>query len=156
MEMHRTARARSPSLGASSKRTRRARMRLVSKRSSRALSSHEPIVGRHSDPSVQRWRFDAVMRASVGRSIAFAIVATYLGACGSIDQLPLGGAGAACSVELTKIDPVRLDMIVLLDQSGSMADMVSGGTKWSMVAYALDAFLNDPASAGIGVALQFF
>lgn len=96
------------------------------------------------------------MRASVRCSIAAAAAATCLGGCGSVEQLPLGGTGAACSVELSKIDPVRLDMIILLDQSGSMADMVSGGTKWSMVAYALDAFLNDPASAGIGVALQFF
>jgi hypothetical protein len=47
-------------------------------------------------------------------------------------------------------------MVIMLDQSGSMGAQISGGTKWSMVAYALDSFLNEPGSAGIGVALQFF
>jgi hypothetical protein len=85
---------------------------------------------------------------------AFALVC--FAGCGSVEQLPLGGTERTCSVEVRSIEPVHLDMIVMLDQSGSMAAAISGGTKWSMVAYALDSFLNDPDSAGIGVALQYF
>src|SRR6266513_1783808 len=73
--------------------------------------------------------------------------------CGSVEQLPLGGQATSCSVEVSTIEPVRLDMIILLDQSGSMAAEIPGGTKWSMVQYALDSVLNDSGSAGIGVAL---
>jgi len=116
-------------------------MRHNSKRSFRKPMSHDEV------PRARR----SLLRAPIHLSF----VAACLG-CGSIEQLPLGGSGATCSVEVNTIEPVRLDMIVMLDQSGSMADPISGGTKWSMVAYALDSFLNDPGSAGIGVALQFF
>jgi hypothetical protein len=89
------------------------------------------------------------------RRLASLSLAACLG-CGSVEQLPLGGSAPACSVEVSTIEAVHLDMIIMLDQSGSMAAAISGGTKWSMVAYALDSFLNDSGSAGIGVALQFF
>ena len=94
-------------------------------------------------------------RLAFGCFFAQVIVATQLG-CGSVEQLKIGGTMEICSVEISKIEPVQLDMIMLVDQSGSMAEPISGGTKWSMVAYASDSFLNDPDSAGIGVALQFF
>jgi hypothetical protein len=92
------------------------------------------------------------------RSSSFAglLVLAALAGCGSVDQLPLGGTPEVCLPAVSVIEPVQLDMIIMLDQSGSMAEAVSGGTKWSLVAFALDTFLNDPDSAGIGVALQFF
>jgi hypothetical protein len=94
-------------------------------------------------------------KCSFRKLASLSLVAAGLG-CGSVEQLSLGGSAPACSVEVSTIEPVHLDMIIMLDQSGSMADAISGGTKWSMVAYALDSFLNDPGSAGVGVALQFF
>ena len=98
----------------------------------------------------------APLRRSIFRGFFAYVAVAAVAGCGPVEQLSLGGAGEACSAQVTKIEPVQLDMIILLDQSGSMAQMVSGGTKWTMVAYALESFLNDRDSAGIGVALQFF
>jgi hypothetical protein len=45
----------------------------------------------------------------------------------------------------------------MIDSSSSMADLVAAGkSKWRAVVSALEAFTNDPASAGLGVALQYF
>ncbi len=50
-----------------------------------------------------------------------------------------------------------LDMYIMMDQSGSMGeDTGTGAIKWDAVSQALGGFLNDAASAGIGVGLQFF
>jgi hypothetical protein len=113
--------------------------------------SHEPALARTSAVRVRPAHLSAN-----GWLLSTAAAVTCFGGCGSIEQLPLGGTAGNCPVEVSTIAPVRLDMIILLDQSGSMAQPISGGTRWSMVAYALDTFLNDPDSAGIGVALQYF
>jgi Mg-chelatase subunit ChlD len=70
-----------------------------------------------------------------------------------------GGAGDAASVDdagactatsaQTALTP--LDMIVLLDRSGSMS-----GSKWTTVTAALKNFYEDPKSAGISVGMVFF
>ena len=46
---------------------------------------------------------------------------------------------------------IPLDMIILLDRSGSMS-----GTKWDGATAALKNFIGDTASAGIGVGLVYF
>ncbi|MGE5182308.1 MAG: hypothetical protein ACM31C_09615 [Acidobacteriota bacterium] len=52
---------------------------------------------------------------------------------------------------------VPLDLYIMLDQSGSMSDTVSGGgTKWSAVTGALDAFINQPNLTGISAGIQYF
>src|SRR5262245_5664810 len=44
------------------------------------------------------------------------------------------GAGGSCAGETQKAELVPLDMYVMLDKSGSMADSAQGGsTKWSAV-----------------------
>src|SRR5580693_7322656 len=64
-------------------------------------------------------------------------------------------AGCATSTELATKFP--LDLYFLLDTSGSMDDLVGPQqSKWNDVVSALMAFVNDPASAGIGVGLQYF
>ena len=64
-------------------------------------------------------------------------------------------AGCAASTEQAKELP--LDLYLMLDTSGSMDDLVAAQkSKWDSVVSALTAFLNDPASAGIGVGLQYF
>ncbi|HVW27501.1 MAG TPA: vWA domain-containing protein [Polyangiaceae bacterium] len=65
-------------------------------------------------------------------------------------------ASAVCSAEVREAEQQPLDMLILMDGSGSMADMVSGGRKWDLVVGALSTFANDPASAGIGVGLTYF
>lgn len=68
-----------------------------------------------------------------------------------------GGLGAACAAVVSKAEPVPLDMYLMLDSSGSMLDLTAGGaSKWDAVKTALRSFLNDPASAGLGVGLQYF
>ncbi len=47
-------------------------------------------------------------------------------------------------------------MYFVLDQSGSMAEMVQGGSKWDVVSKSLIDFLNDPANADIGVGINYF
>jgi hypothetical protein len=50
-----------------------------------------------------------------------------------------------------------LDMTMMLDSSGSMwLRTQSGEFKWNAVKGALTSFLNDPASSGMGIGLQYF
>jgi hypothetical protein len=51
---------------------------------------------------------------------------------------------------------VPLDLLLLVDSSGSMLESAGAGTKWQMTHDALVAFIKDPQSATLGVGLQFF
>lgn len=70
---------------------------------------------------------------------------------GGIDQ---------CAGSLVMAEPIPLDIYVMLDKSGSMTDKTGmkgqGIPKWDAVTNALESFFNDPQSAGIGIALQYF
>jgi hypothetical protein len=69
----------------------------------------------------------------------------------SLDAL----SGCASTTQQAKELP--LDLYLMLDTSGSMDDLVGPQrSKWTAVVSALTAFVNDPASAGIGVGLQYF
>jgi hypothetical protein len=59
--------------------------------------------------------------------------------------------GGACASTSAESQHIPLDILFLIDQSGSNA-----GPKWAGIASALKTFINDPASAGIGVGLSFF
>lgn len=59
---------------------------------------------------------------------------------------------AACAATSAKAELIPLDMIILLDESGSMDD----GVKWPGATAALKAFINDPASEGISVGAVYF
>jgi hypothetical protein len=65
-----------------------------------------------------------------------------------------GGAGGSevCVTTSEKAEPVPLDLIFVMDRSGSMAT----DGKWTATKSALSVFFNDPTSAGIGVGLVFF
>ncbi len=76
--------------------------------------------------------------------------------CSCKDNWTLYNAGAcgppAC-VGVTSRGNLRpLNMIVVMDRSGSMAS----GNRWSGASTAMAAFFEDSASAGIDVALEFF
>jgi hypothetical protein len=67
------------------------------------------------------------------------------------------GDGQTCFAQVREGEGLPLDMYVLLDKSSSMTEQTSSGaTKWDAVRSALESFLNDPGSAGIGVGLQYF
>ncbi|HEX7669452.1 MAG TPA: vWA domain-containing protein, partial [Polyangiaceae bacterium] len=77
----------------------------------------------------------------------------------------LGNSGAAgtstitqaCLAEVQKGELLPLDLYVLLDRSASMTDPTSTGeSKWDAVRGAFESFVKDPASAGLGVGLQYF
>lgn len=65
--------------------------------------------------------------------------------------------GGSCAQVVSKGETAPLDMYVLLDKSSSMLDVTGAGpTKWDAIRTALESFVNDPASAGMGVGLQYF
>ncbi|HYQ44815.1 MAG TPA: VWA domain-containing protein [Polyangiaceae bacterium] len=72
-----------------------------------------------------------------------------------------GGTGPdlsdACAAKISTAQAIPLDMYIMLDVSGSMLDTTATqATKWDSVKTALESFLNDSASAGLGVGLQYF
>jgi hypothetical protein len=58
---------------------------------------------------------------------------------------------AACGLITEQAKSTPLDLYIAFDRSSSMA-----GNKWDSAKLGLTAFVNDPDSAGIGVALNFF
>ncbi|HET7540123.1 MAG TPA: hypothetical protein VFK05_09630 [Polyangiaceae bacterium] len=67
------------------------------------------------------------------------------------------GNNPACAAKVATAQAVPLDMVIMLDTSSSMLDPTATQvSKWDAVKLALESFLNDKASAGIGVGLQYF
>jgi hypothetical protein len=64
-------------------------------------------------------------------------------------------ADAACAAEHAKAEQLPLDLYIMVDRSGSMDDYNSP-TKWEKQSTALNAFFNDPGSAGLFIAMRFF
>lgn len=79
---------------------------------------------------------------------------------GPIGQTDGGDGGdelAKCATEQAKATPLPLDLYVMFDTSGSMSTMVAQSvSKYKAVTDAMNAFVNDTGSAGIGIGLQFF
>ena len=80
-----------------------------------------------------------------------------------------GGAGMAsteaprlseadsCVTSRVDAERVPVDMYIMFDRSGSMlAETGAGPTKWDATREALDNFIQDPRSEGLGVGLQYF
>lgn len=82
----------------------------------------------------------------------------HCGACG-IDCKTTGCSKGTCtcatSTQTATVAP--LDLYIMMDQSGSM-DLLTGTkiSKWLAVTQAIQGFLGDPNSAGIGVGIQYF
>jgi hypothetical protein len=66
-----------------------------------------------------------------------------------------GGDAGACVATSAVAQHFPLDIVFLIDQSGSMEEPSGSGTKWSGITAALTSFCNDPASDGIGAGLVF-
>jgi hypothetical protein len=69
-----------------------------------------------------------------------------------------GGVDPACATASAKAELKRVDLVFMLDRSGSMGDGVNGdpAVKWNPVTAALEGFFADPASKGISASLQYF
>ena len=63
----------------------------------------------------------------------------------------------ACADHTSTAQPIPLDMYLMIDISSSMLDPTAANTsKWDAVKAALESFLVDQSSAGLGVGLQYF
>jgi hypothetical protein len=84
--------------------------------------------------------------------------ATGAGASGAADDGSAGGAAlASCVQEVQEAERVPVDMYIMLDRSSSMLSATGAGpSKWDAIRQALNAFLGDPRSEGLGVGLQYF
>src|SRR6478609_3399782 len=70
-----------------------------------------------------------------------------------------GGTGVTdtCAAKVSTAQAIPLDIYIMLDSSGSMLDSTATqATKWDAVKLALESFLTDKDSAGLGVGLQYF
>jgi hypothetical protein len=69
----------------------------------------------------------------------------------------LGGA-AACQGETRASETIAVDLLLMVDASGSMLETVplTGASKWDAVRSAIESFVTAPATQGIGVGLQYF
>lgn len=65
-------------------------------------------------------------------------------------------AGAACAQSKVGAQQVPVDLLILLDNSGSMSTAAGMRSKWATAQDAMVTFVKDPASAGLGVGLAFF
>jgi hypothetical protein len=63
----------------------------------------------------------------------------------------------ACATDVVTAQKSALDLYVMLDQSASMDDSVSGGgSKWTAVTGALHTFMGQPGLDGVSVGLGYF
>jgi hypothetical protein len=65
-------------------------------------------------------------------------------------------AAAQCAAETHKAEIAPLDLMLLLDSSGSMSGAAGMRSKWQTAQAALSSFISDPKSGGLNVGLQFF
>jgi hypothetical protein len=64
---------------------------------------------------------------------------------------------AGCSGELYVGETIPLDIYIMFDQSGSMLNTEQGGvTRMDAVRDAVNKFVNDPGSTGLGVGIGYF
>jgi hypothetical protein len=69
-----------------------------------------------------------------------------------------GGTGAVCAENTVTAQRTPVDLLLLIDASDSMAAQGAGTmmSKYQLVRQALLRFARDPASAGLGIGVQFF
>ncbi len=81
-----------------------------------------------------------------------------IGSSGSSGSSGSGDSGLGeCGAQTQSAKPLPLDILIMLDASGSMRQATGAGiSKWASVKTALNGFISDPKSAGIGVGLQVF
>jgi len=88
------------------------------------------------------------------------------GGMAELNTDPNGDGGApdqSCAADVSTAEAVPLDIYFMLDVSGSMLEgtsMYDGAgmpiTKWAAIKTALQSFIEDDASKGLGVGIQYF
>jgi hypothetical protein len=76
---------------------------------------------------------------------------------GPLPGSPIGNE-QTCAAQAFTAERLPLDIVMLVDASRSMSELVAGtqSIKWQLIQDALFAFARDPGSAGLGIGLQFF
>jgi hypothetical protein len=99
---------------------------------------------------------DPNANAGTGNSLEF-------GGMGNGSGIGTGNSGTgatlpdACAADVTTAQAIPLDMYIMLDVSTSMLEPTASTTsKWDAVKTAIESFLKDNASAGLGVGIQYF
>lgn len=73
------------------------------------------------------------------------------------DAKPRLSEADSCVSTNVAAEQVPVDMYIMLDRSGSMLNETGAGpSKWDATRDALDSFIQDPRSTGLGVGLQYF
>jgi hypothetical protein len=57
--------------------------------------------------------------------------------------------GMQCAADVHAAEGLPLDMFIMMDQSGSMNEKVSGGSKWTAVTGALSTFVQSQKTVGL-------
>jgi hypothetical protein len=79
------------------------------------------------------------------------------GGAGTGSEPPRLTNADSCVTSRVDAERVPVDMYIMFDRSGSMlAETGAGPTKWDATREALDNFIQDPRSQGLGVGLQYF
>jgi von Willebrand factor type A domain len=79
------------------------------------------------------------------------------GANGAAGSCPVTVNDAGCTGSIYVGETIPLDIYVMFDQSGSMTNVGQDGvTRMDAVRTAVDEFLKDPKSAGLGVGIGYF
>ena len=66
------------------------------------------------------------------------------------------GEGPACATDTFEAKLAPVDLLLLLDISGSMEESAGTQSKWTAMRDALATFVKDPMSAGLGVGMETF
>ena len=69
---------------------------------------------------------------------------------------PPDAAPIQCAAEAHAAEIVPLDLMLLVDRSGSMDGRAGNRSKWETAQAALRSFVGDPKSDGLGIGMQFF
>jgi hypothetical protein len=64
--------------------------------------------------------------------------------------------GEQCAETGAQAEQLPVDLLLVVDSSGSMAQPSGNSTKWALATEALRAFVKDPRSTGLGLGLGFF
>jgi hypothetical protein len=64
--------------------------------------------------------------------------------------------GEQCAETGAQAEQVPVDLLLVVDSSGSMSQQSGTSTKWALATEALRAFVKDPRSTGLGLGLGFF
>jgi hypothetical protein len=67
-----------------------------------------------------------------------------------------GSTLGSCAAESHEGAQDPLDLVVMMDRSGSMLGTVNGTTVWQLVSDAFGNFVQSPQAAGIGVGMNYF